>query len=303
MGAELPGSGNLSSPEDALRRLQQSVREDERDLAWKVKRIGMVRTAAVVVALCIPGLVAWNAIFSDQHQWRVTGQAVLVMPLVLSILFLLITGYVHLWKTDRLGEFFAPFVEQVEDRYGLSTSELRDRLELNQAAFRRWSSLAQAPLKERRSLYREDVAEIIAKYQAESRKYRRVHNSLQSLVMAGSTTVTTVAALDTREWNWQTIVVIAVGFCVALASTFTGYFKYRERSYFLQQTADAIEEEANAHALGVGQYSRFTAGQEDQALAQFTQEVEKLRNEQRRRQQQLDQPTEQAVPQGPSGTA
>ncbi|WP_307659341.1 hypothetical protein [Streptomyces sp. V1I1] len=27
---------------------------------------------------------------------------------------------------------------------------------------------------------------------------------------------------------------------------FTGYYKFRERSYFLQQTADAIEEEANA---------------------------------------------------------
>ncbi|MFC7845516.1 hypothetical protein [Streptomyces sp. NPDC057382] len=99
----------------------------------------------------------------------------------------------------------------------------------------RWhSALAQAPLQERPVLYHEDVAEIIDQFQKESLKYRRVHNSLQSLIMAGSTTVTTVAAMDTKDCTWQTISVIAIGFCVALASTFTGYFKYREPGYFLQ---------------------------------------------------------------------
>lgn len=150
-------------------------------------------------------------------------------------------------------------------------------------------------------MYREELAEVIENFQAESRKYRRVHNGLQSLIMIGSTTITTVAALDAKEWTWQTITVIALGFCVTLASTFTGYYKYRERSYFLQQTADAIEEEANAVALGVGEYGTFGEDEQDQALAKFTQRVETLRNEQRRRQQQLDQPAEHAPVQGSSG--
>jgi hypothetical protein len=38
---------------------------------------------------------------------------------------------------------------------------------------------------------------------------------------------------------------------------FTGYYKFRERSYFHQQTADAIEREANAVPLGIGPYSEF----------------------------------------------
>ncbi|MFJ9847176.1 hypothetical protein ACIRYZ_43485 [Kitasatospora sp. NPDC101155] len=53
------------------------------------------------------------------------------------------------------------------------------------------------------------------------------------------------------------------------------------------------EEEAYALALGVGAYQEFGSNEEDLALARFTQRVEDLRNKQRRRQQQLDQPAEQ----------
>ncbi|MFJ4755447.1 DUF4231 domain-containing protein [Streptomyces sp. NPDC088763] len=282
-----------------MRQLQLSVRQDQRDLDWRARRALRVRAALVAAAVCVPGLVAWRTVYSDQHRWLVAGSAVLGAALGFSTLFLVVMSYHHLWKMDKLGDF-APTVITVEDRYKLSTAELRDRLELSRAALRRRSALAQAPLQERRVLYREDVAEVIDQFQKESLKYRRVHNSLQSLIMAGSTTVTTVAAMDTKDWTWQTILVIVIGFCVALASTFTGYFKYRERSYFLQQTADAIEEESNAFALGVGEYGVFGVGEEDRALARFTERVEALRNEQRRRQQQLDQPTEQTPQQGSS---
>lgn len=148
-------------------------------------------------------------------------------------------------------------------------------------------------------MYREDTAEVIAQYGRESRHYRRVHNSLQSLIMIGSTAVTTIAALSQQDWNWQTLSVVVLGFSITLASAFTGYYKYRERSYFLRQTADAIEEELNAVMLGIGDYSQFTEEQEGEALAKFTQRVEALRNEQRRREQQLDQPAEQAGPVAP----
>ncbi|MGR8012204.1 hypothetical protein [Streptomyces hypolithicus] len=75
-------------------------------------------------------------------------------------------------------------------------------------------------------------------------------------------------------------------------------YKFRECSYFLQQAADAIEEEANAVPLGIGPYSECGAGREGEALKLFTQRVEEHRNEQRRRQQQLDQPADQAAPTG-----
>ncbi|MGW7674427.1 hypothetical protein ACWGJX_46515 [Streptomyces sp. NPDC054775] len=69
------------------------------------------------------------------------------------------------------------------------------------------------------------------------------------------------------------------------------------------QCKTGIEEEANAFTLGVGPYSDFDADQEQQALKLFTPRVEEHRNEQRRRQQQLDQPADQAPPTGQPSTA
>ncbi|MFJ1244985.1 hypothetical protein, partial [Bacillus amyloliquefaciens] len=58
----------------------------------------------------------------------------------------------------------------------------------------------------------------------------------------------------------------------------------------LQQTADAIEEEYDAVNLKVGRYKGST--DDAAALLEFTERVETLKNDQRNRQQQLDQPTE-----------
>ncbi|WP_327328675.1 DUF4231 domain-containing protein (plasmid) [Streptomyces sp. NBC_01210] len=154
-------------------------------------------------------------------------------------------------------------------------------------------------LPDRRSLYREEVATAIEQYQVDSRKYRRIHNSLQSLIMIGSASTTTIAALDTgKELTWQSVTLTVISFAITVAAMFTGYYKFRERSYFLQQTADAIEQEANAVTLGIGPYSEFGDVGEVEALKLFTQRVEDHRNEQRRRQQQLDQPSDQAAPTG-----
>ncbi|WP_326758630.1 DUF4231 domain-containing protein [Streptomyces phaeochromogenes] len=152
-------------------------------------------------------------------------------------------------------------------------------------------------LADRRHLYREEIDTAIEQYQADSRKYRRIHNSLQTLIMIGAASTTTIAALDTgKQLTWQSVSLTAISFAITVAAMFTGYYKFRERSYFLQQTADAIEEEVNAVTLGIGPYSEFGDVGEVEALKLFTQRVEGHRNEQRRRQQQLDQPSDQAAP-------
>ncbi|MYS17867.1 DUF4231 domain-containing protein [Streptomyces sp. SID4982] len=147
---------------------------------------------------------------------------------------------------------------------------------------------------DQRALYRENIHEVIDEYAALSRRYRRRHNSLHALITIGSASIAAVAALD-PSLNWQKKVIIGISFVVTCASGFSGYYKFRERSYFLQQSADAIEEELNAALLGVGEYSEFAPHQHEELLARFAQRVESLRNEQRRRQQQLDQPAEQST--------
>ncbi|MFE9007432.1 DUF4231 domain-containing protein [Streptomyces sp. NPDC007875] len=181
---------------------------------------------------------------------------------------------------------------------GLPTLQ-RAEAQLASAQESLWKQKAQGRpgLEDRRKLYLEEVTTAVEQYQADSRKYRRIHNSLQSLIMIGSASTTTIAALDTgKELTWQSVTLTIISFAITVAAMFTGYYKFRERSYFLQQTADAIEEEANAVTLGIGPYSEFGPGREGEALKKFTQRVEEHRNEQRRRQQQLDQPADQATP-------
>ncbi|MET8824257.1 hypothetical protein [Streptomyces rochei] len=73
-----------------------------------------------------------------------------------------------------------------------------------------------------------------------------------------------------------------------MSAAITGCYKYPDRGSFLQQTPDAVEEQRNGYEYGVGDYKDDDP---DAARARLTQNVEGLRNEQRRRQQQLDQPT------------
>ncbi|MFE4336821.1 hypothetical protein ACFRQM_48115 [Streptomyces sp. NPDC056831] len=77
----------------------------------------------------------------------------------------------------------------------------------------------------------------------------------------------------------------------------------RGRTDAFQATAAGAEPLATRPALlrswpilGIGPYSEFGAVREVEALKLFTQRVEGHRNEQRRRQQQLDQPSDQAAP-------
>ena len=250
--------------------------------------------------MCIPSLVAWTTLFAGFHAVLVAGKGFLITVLVVSLLTAVVICLDHLIRADPLDfrEAHTP-----PDRYEFGRAQLQDELAGKREELRRLRLRAQPALNDRRSMYREDTAEVIAQYGRESRHYRRVHNSLQSLIMVGSTAMTTIAALNVPDWSWQNLTVVGLGFSVTLASTFTGYFKYRERSYALRQTADAIEEELNAVMLGIGEYSRFTEQQAAEALAKFTQRVERLRNEQRRREQQLDQPAEQAPPSPPQPSA
>ncbi|MFI1852941.1 DUF4231 domain-containing protein [Streptomyces sp. NPDC020480] len=281
----------MVSEVDALR---ATVQQLERDVAWRRRRARLLGTSLLVALASIPALAAWNAAFANAHAVLVAGRGFLVTALIVSSLTVAVICIDHLAGADSLG--FRGMAYTPPDRYKYSLAQMRDSLAVKREELRRESLRVHPPLTERRSVYREDTAQVIDRYMRESRRYRRVHNSLQSLIMIGSTAVTTIAALNPADWSWQSLSVVGIGFSVTLASTFTGYYKYRERSYFLRQTADAIEEELNAVMLGIGEYRQFTEAEEGEALAKFTQRVESLRNEQRRREQQLDQPADQAAP-------
>jgi hypothetical protein len=143
------------------------------------------------------------------------------------------------------------------------------------------------PIEIRRISYKDDAYADISKFRRESARYRRVNNILQAVLIIGSLAATGTAALtgSVPDIRWVTI---GMTFIVGIASGFMGYFKYKERSFYLQQTADAIESEWEAVEVGIGRYEQYD--NEEEGLAQFVAEVHRLKSEQKKRQQNLEQP-------------
>ncbi|WP_304454343.1 SLATT domain-containing protein [Nocardiopsis sp. YSL2] len=166
-------------------------------------------------------------------------------------------------------------------------------LELRLAQLRDERKLAVAnkdvPSKVRRVAYKEDAYADIDQLRSESRWYRRFNNILQGVVIVGSLAATGVAGLagQVEIFRW---VVLGITFAVGVSSGFMGYYKYKERSFYLQQTADAIESEWEAVEIGVGRYKHIEG--EDKCLEEFVAEVHRLKSEQKKRQQNLEQPPE-----------
>lgn len=141
----------------------------------------------------------------------------------------------------------------------------------------------------RRLTYKEDAYSEIHKLRTESKKYRRVNNVLQGVLIVGSLSATGAAGIagELPQVRWA---MLGVTFVVGISSGFLGYFKYKERSFYLQQTADSIESEWEALEIGVGRYKGMD--DEEDALEAFSEEVHRLKSEQKKRQQNLEQPPE-----------
>ncbi|GAB3872394.1 hypothetical protein GCM10029964_010710 [Kibdelosporangium lantanae] len=97
-------------------------------------------------------------------------------------------------------------------------------------------------------------------------------------------------ALDVLRW-----VSIFLTFAVGVAAGLAAYFKFRERSFYSQQTANAIEQEVASFNLGIGRYKRYGGEESNDALVEFLQEVHRLQVEQKNREQDLDEPARKST--------
>lgn len=144
-----------------------------------------------------------------------------------------------------------------------------------------------------RAAYKEDALVYIEELRKESNFYRRVSNFFQVIIIAGAS-ASTLGAGTSYFINQLSVGVAIASFFIAVASSLTGYFKYKERSFYAQQTADAVEHEIEAFELGVGKYKNISEADgttRDKALEAFAQEIHRLRQDQKMREQNLDQPS------------
>jgi hypothetical protein len=142
--------------------------------------------------------------------------------------------------------------------------------------------------KDRQHSYRESIPQEIDRLRRETRRYRRVHNFFQWGLFVASVAMMVTTAVYEQPQPGKAIL-IGLGAFVSLTTAVTGYFKYRERAFNLQQTSDAIEQHVTAYDLAIPPYN-----QQDEAanLERLAENVETLRVEQRKRQQQLEQPNQ-----------
>lgn len=169
-----------------------------------------------------------------------------------------------------------------------SVRRLQLDLELAEEARRLHAALLGLPVFHRQYAYKEDIPRELGQLRSEAKYYRRIHNIFQSIIIIGSLGTTTAASLAETPppLKWITV---GLSLAVGISAGFTGYFKYRERSFYLQQTADSIEQNTSAFELGIPPYDDADEGKN---LYRLAKEIELLRVEQRKRQQQLDQPHE-----------
>ncbi|CAM5510941.1 hypothetical protein GCM10010390_38370 [Streptomyces mordarskii] len=140
--------------------------------------------------------------------------------------------------------------------------------------------------KDRQHSYRESIPQEIDRLRGETRRYRRVHNFFQWGLFSASVAISVTTAIYDPPQPGKGIL-IGLGAFVSFTTAITGYFKFRERAFNLQQTADAIEQHVTAYDLAIAPYNQ--AG-ETTNLERLAESVESLRVEQRKREQQLEQP-------------
>lgn len=148
----------------------------------------------------------------------------------------------------------------------------------------------EVPLDVRQYAFRGAMQRSIFSTRKSGDRYRRVNNSFQSVIIVGSLATTAVASLNTGEGALKWIAV-GLSFTVGLSAGFTGYFKYRERAFYLRQTADDLEEQLNAYELGLAPYDQAN---ENDRIGLLTSRMEHIRVAQQQREQQLDQPKAQS---------
>jgi hypothetical protein len=186
---------------------------------------------------------------------------------------------------QALVEFHSDFSDVWRDRQ-TSVRELKLELSLAEERHILEARRRTPPPMDRQSSYKERLPGEISRLRKESRHYRRMHLLMQWLLFISSSAVSAVTAWYDPPQPAKGAL-IGLGSIVTVITAAAGYFKPRERAFNLQQTADTIEQHANALELGIAPYN---LSEDERNLELFATTVEGLRAEQRMREQQLDQP-------------
>ncbi|MEV0057987.1 DUF4231 domain-containing protein [Saccharopolyspora shandongensis] len=270
---------SLDSDTRSLLDLEFAVwdRRDALARAQRRFRLGIVALAVGAVALCVIYFAHIN-LNNGEWSWLYFSLAAAFLPIVCYGIHARVFPGVFMQDTGRmLGDFFSS-----KNRKTVRT--LRLELEKARATLHRSAEYRNAKPEQHRVAFKDDSLLYVEKLRVESRRNRRANNVLQIVIIAGSLFSTSLSSLS-QSIDPVQLAAIGCSLAVGISAGLTGYFKFKDRSFYAQQTADAIEHEVDAVKLGIGRYADT-----EKATLKFTEEVHRLRLEQKKREQNLDQP-------------
>ncbi|MFF3764509.1 DUF4231 domain-containing protein [Streptomyces sp. NPDC001922] len=244
-------------------------------LQRQIKRTRMVN-AVRLTGLTGAALLVLSLIGATAFTWRRYDMAHINF-FGLFVLFALVVGYLFFAENFETGQ------PAGQDK---PVADLRLDLELAEEERVLAAAHIARPAYERQYSYRDAIPREIDRLRAESATYRRWHNWLQWTLILCSAAIPAVTALYDPPQPGKGIL-IGLGAAVSVITSVMGYFKFKERGFNLHQTADAIEQHTTALDLAITPYNH---PDEKENLGLFAENVESLRIEQRKREQQLDQP-------------
>lgn len=134
--------------------------------------------------------------------------------------------------------------------------------------------------------YMHQLPSLIKSYRKRADTYRRWFIVLQLITIFLSAAITSLSGGWLDKYVSIPWVIPVLGALISILTSFTLFFKLREKGTNLQQTADTMDWEHLACTLGIGKYKGLTDAEKYVLLAET---AEQLRQEQQKRQLQLEQ--------------
>ncbi len=266
-------------------------KKHEYKLAWRP--VAWFRNIVLInVVIAILAIVAWGIWANEVYITNWCGTVLWIVGLFSFGLFL------HFFNVYYY--VFALFEGYQGEKFGFRGIErikhliaLKDEIETIETQLRVLKDYQTHLLTtvEQYDLYKDELLQAIHEYQSKANRNRGVYFALQIIIIACSLFVsgltsglTTLISIFGNHW-----LAPAFSFTVSFLTAMVTLFRPRERGYNLQQTADAIQYEISCANRRIYGYKGLT---DREAYTRLAEEVEKLRNEQRKRQQQLEQASE-----------
>ncbi len=273
------------------RHLELLVEIEKKKHEYEVARRPLIWYRNIVISILLILIVSISILGIYGNNSYIAGWCTFINWIFVLLLFGLVLHFFNIFY------YIALIVEYSDDKFGFqgvarikNLNSIKDEIEGLTTTLRileqhqaHWLSTEEQYL-----LYKNELLQAIRVYQRKANWNRWTFFIMQIIIIAcslfvGSLTSGLTGLINIFGNHW---LAPAFSFTVSFLTTMVTLFRPRERGYNLQQTADAIQYEIDCANRRIYVYRGLT---DREAYTRLAEEVERLRNEQRKRQQQLEQ--------------